>query len=355
MDLKRFIPRTKTQKWGVGIFVFSLFVFSSYFDSSMNRAVLYQGLALILFLAGVGLFLWLSKPESGYLTSLTKTKKWGLGIFLFSLMGILVGITGGTFDYFLLVGVPYIFLAAIGLYLWRSSVPSDYFAKRAVLKQNRAEGAIQAALEGLEGLSGARAVVAYESLQALVVKNYKTGAEQKFNQLLDSVNFDRSRVESKFLGALRNLSAGAFATGSNAQIRVFKDWVIAGKIGYDFDVSTRGDVTVDGAISFDNKNNPVDTRTAALHLATQEWAHSFPILPAEADEARRILNQLNAIIERMKPKAVSAADITEAMERLMRASGKSPAEKLEELSNLRYQRLLSDAEFELAKTKILGI
>jgi hypothetical protein len=57
----------------------------------------------------------------------------------------------------------------------------------------------------------------------------------------------------------------------------------------------------------------------------------------------------------MKPKAVSAAEMAEAMERLMNASGKSPAEKLEELSNLRSQRLLSDQEFESAKSKILGI
>jgi hypothetical protein len=65
--------------------------------------------------------------------------------------------------------------------------------------------------------------------------------------------------------------------------------------------------------------------------------------------------QLNAIIEQMKPQALSAADLHAAMEKLMSNSGKSPAEKLEELSNLRYQRLLSDQEFEAAKSKILDI
>ena len=249
----------------------------------------------------------------------------------------------------------YTLFAGLGFYLWISKAPSEYFAMRTAQKQKQAEAAIQAALQRLEGLSGARAVIAYESLEALVKKSYKTGASQKLDELLDSVEFDRSRVQSKFIGSVTNLGAGMFASGTNGQIRVFKDWVIAGQQGYDFDVSTRGDVTVDGSIVFDKNNNKVDNRKASLHLATQDWSHSFAIVPDQADEARRILNQLNAIVEQMKPKAVSAAEITDAMERLMSASGKSPAEKLEELSNLRYQRLLSDQEFEQAKGKILGI
>jgi hypothetical protein len=146
-----------------------------------------------------------------------------------------------------------------------------------------------------------------------------------------------------------------FASGTASQVRIYKDWVIAGTLGYDFDVSTRGDVTLDGSISYDKNNKAIDNRRAALHLATQEWSHSFSIDPNQADEARRLLNQLNAIVEQLKPKAVSAADIAEVMERLVSSNGKSPAEKLEELSNLRYQRLLSDKEFEAAKQKILGI
>ena len=114
-------------------------------------------------------------------------------------------------------------------------------------------------------------------------------------------------------------------------------------------------MTVDGSIQFDKKNNAVDTRTATLQLATQEWSHAFKILPDEADEARRILNHLLALVEEMKPKGVTSADIKDLTEKLLASSGKSPAEKLEELSNLRYQRLLSDQEFESAKSKILGI
>jgi hypothetical protein len=126
-------------------------------------------------------------------------------------------------------------------------------------------------------------------------------------------------------------------------------------MGYDFDVSTRGSVNVDGSIQFDKNNNEVDMRTATLQLATKDWSKAYKILPEEADEARRIVNQLAAIVEEMKPKVLTAVEMKEAMKELLESSAKSPAEKLEELSNLRYQRLLTDQEFQAAKTKILEI
>lgn len=232
---------------------------------------------------------------------------------------------------------------------------SDYFEKRNVEKQQKADSAIASALRQLSGLSGAKAVVAYEELEALVKKSYKAQAPQKLEELLASISFDRALVESKLIGSLVNLQAGIFSTGNMNLIRVYSDWVIAGKTGYDFDVSTRGEVTIDGSITVDKYNNRIDNRTASLQLATQDWSHSFSIAPDQADEARRILNQLNAIIEQRRPKAVSAEEIGQMIEGLLSSSGKSPAEKLEELSNLRYQRLLSDKEFEQAKTRILGI
>ena len=232
---------------------------------------------------------------------------------------------------------------------------SDYFEKRNVEKQQKADAAIASALRHLSGRSGAKAVVAYEELEALVKKTYKVQAHQKLEELLASISFDRAQVESKLIGTLVNLEAGVFSTGAKNSIRVFSDWVIAGKTAYDFDVSTRGEVTIDGSVTVDKYNNRVDNRKASLQLATQDWSHSFSIAPDQADEARRILNQLNAIIEQRKPKAVSAEEIGQMIEGLLSSSGKSPAEKLEELSNLRYQRLLSDKEFEQAKTRILEI
>lgn len=362
MDLKRLIPRTKTQRWGLGMFlIFTFGLVSGLSNGRTDLAALGPSVFFIFLFAGIGLYLWVANPRWRYIASLTKTQKWGFGIFLFSIFGILTGLVSLTGGLGLDVGsslamaIFYALLAGLGFYIWRSKAPSEYFAKKTAQKQQRDEAAIDSALRRLEGLSGAKAVVAYESLETLVRKRYKAEANKKLNELLDSVQFDRSRVESQFIGSVTNAGAGLFVTGTNGQIRVFKDWVIAGQNGYDFDISTRGEVNVDGSFSYDKNNNKVDNRTASLLLATQDWSHSFKILPDQADEARRILNQLNAVVEQMKPKAVSAAEITEAMERLMNASGKSPAEKLEELSNLRYQRLLSDKEFEQAKGRILGI
>jgi hypothetical protein len=286
----------------------------------------------------------------------TKTQKWGLAIFAFSILGVVAGLASGDVAIAVVLLVVYGLSAALGFYMWTSNAPSEYFGKRNLEKQRQADGAIQAALEPLNDLSGVKAVLAYEHLESLVRKAYKKDAGPKLSDLLQSIGFDKSNVESKFLGTVDGRALAPFlGFMSSDKVRVYKDWVIAGKIGYDFDVSTRGEVTVDGSIAYDKNNKPVDNRTASLHLATQDWSHSFSIDPNQADQARRILNQLNAIVEQLKPKAVSAADIADLMERLVNSTGQSPAEKLEELSNLRYQRLLSDKEFESAKQKILGI
>jgi hypothetical protein len=286
----------------------------------------------------------------------TKTQKWGLAIFAFSMLGVFAGLATGDVAIAVVFLVVYGLPAALGFYLWTSKAPSKYFGKRNLEKQRQADGAIQAALAPLNDLSGVKAVLAYEHLESLVRKAYKKDAGPKLNDLLQSIGFDRSNVESKFLGTVDGRALAPFLGFiSSDKVRVYKDWVIAGKIGYDFDVSTRGEVTVDGSIAYDKNNKPVDNRTASLHLATQDWSHSFSIDPNQANQARSILNQLNAIVEQLKPKAVSAADIADLMERLVNSTGQSPAEKLEELSNLRYQRLLSDKEFESAKQKILGI
>jgi hypothetical protein len=277
-------------------------------------------------------------------------QKWGLAIAIFSFFGVLTGITTGMID----LTVFYLVSLGIGSYLVASPKPQEYFEKRSKDKAAAAESAIQSALRDLEMATGVRAFIAYENLERLVDKA-GTGYPKQLSELLASINFDQSRVESKYLGSLVNLNAGMFGHPDRKTIRVYQQWVVAGDMGYDFDVSTRGSVTVDGSIQLDKNNNKVDMRTASMQLATQDWSHAFKILPDQADEARRILNQLAALVEEMKPKVLTAVDMKKAMEELLDSSAKSPAEKLEELSNLRYQRLLTDQEFEAAKTKILGI
>jgi hypothetical protein len=285
------------------------------------------------------------------------TQKWGFGIILFSLFGVFTGIFAaiGAQDLTMLaMSVFYAGVAAAGFYLLLNEKPSLYFAQLQQKKDAETERRIQAALAALRDATGVRAVLALEELEALVRKANKQDFGPRMQALLSGIGFDHARVESKLLGTISNRAA-MFSFGNGRLIRIYKDWVIAGSVGYDFDISTRGQVSVDGSIQIGPKNQRVDNRTATLHLATQEWSAAFSILPDEADEARRILMQLNAIVEQMKPQALSAADLHSAMDRLMSNSGKSPAEKLEELSNLRYQRLLSDQEFEAAKSKILGI
>ncbi len=269
-------------------------------------------------------------------------------------LGVQLGFSASFFEQVPLMFIGSLFYVAIGAFLVFSPKPQAFLDRRKKAKTDQAEREISELLKSLEKATGVKAAMAYEKLERIVLKTQPKGS-QRFKELLDSIGFDASRVDSKFLGSVGNLAGPMFGSADRKSIRVYAEWVIAGDIGFDFDVSTRGQVNVDGAITFDKKNNKVDNRTATMQLATQDWSYAFKIHPDQADEARRILNQLAAIVEEKKPKGLTAADIQDAMSKLIAQSGKSPAEKLEELSNLRYQRLLTDQEFEAAKTKILDI
>lgn len=283
-----------------------------------------------------------------------KRKKWGLGLFLLGAFGVVTFIAQSfVLDIGAVIGgiIFYLGVAFGGLTLLLKEPDPARVAEKAA----KEEQAIQGLLSQLESATGVGAVIAYEKLVAMIVKKNQPETRSRLESALESINFDKSRIESKFIGSVSNLDGPMFGSGNKKLVRVFKDWVIAGEFGYNFDISTRGQVNVDGAIGYDNKGRRVDNRTASLQLATQDWSHTFKILPDQADEARRILQQLAAIVDQMKPQGVSAADIEAAMEKLISKSGKSQAERLEELSNLRFQRLLSDQEFEKAKAKILEI
>jgi hypothetical protein len=293
----------------------------------------------------------------------TGRQKFGIVIAVLLLWGLGGALLNGGWIYWT-VGTWLVWLAIFGvallLFFYKPN-PAQMAAKAAAkLAKNQAkltenQALIDSLLAKLGPLTGARAVVATNELRELLRKLKTQNAEQKLDELLASINFDKSRITSRHVGDLDNFEAGIWSFASKAKISIYKDWVIAGSVGYDFDVSTRGEVTLDGSISYDSKNKPIDNRVATLQLATKDWSHSFKINPNAVPDARRILNQLLAIIEDLKPKSISVADIESAMSKIVSETGKSPAEKLEELSNLRYQRLLSDAEFEQAKSRILGI
>jgi hypothetical protein len=293
----------------------------------------------------------------------TTLKKVGLGLVVLSAIGGIVtsisviaesGFTSTAIGQLFAVLIGILFYGGIGAFLILSPLPQAILDKRRKNKSDQAERDIADALKRLEKTSGVRAAMAYENLERIVYKTQKDSV-QRLSELLKSIEFDKSLVESKFIGSVANMAGPMFGSADKKSIRIYKDWVIAGQIGFDFDISTRGQVNVDGSITYDKKNNRVDNRTATLQLATQDWSYAFKIHPDHADEARRIVNQLLAIVEEMKPKGVTATDIQEAMSKLVSSGGKSPAEKLEELSNLRYQRLLTDQEFETAKAKILEV
>ena len=278
------------------------------------------------------------------------SQKWGWALAIFGFFGVVTGIITGLIQ----MTVIYLAFLGVGTYLLTSTKPQQRYEKRMEDKATAAQSEIQSVLKELENATGVEAFLVREHLESLVDEagpNYS----KTLSELLASINFDQSRVESNYLGSLDNLGSGTYGGGGRETIRIYEQWVVSGDMGYDFDVSTRGSVNVDGSIQFDKNNNEVDMRTATLQLATQDWSKAFKIRPDEADEARRIVNQLAAIVEEMKPKVLTAVDMKEAMEKLLESTAKSPAEKLVELSNLRYQRLLTDQEFQAAKTKILEI
>jgi hypothetical protein len=96
-------------------------------------------------------------------------------------------------------------------------------------------------------------------------------------------------------------------------------------------------------------------RTASVQFVSSSWSQTFPTNVNAVSDARRIVAQLSVVTDSLKPAGVTTADITKMIETILSNSGQPPAEKLKQLSDLRFQRLLSDSEFDAAKARILGI
>ena len=159
-------------------------------------------------------------------------------------------------------------------------------------------------------------------------------------------------------------------------LEVFQDTVALGDERYAVDASTSGEVYLDGSVQVGQALNRSrtklivdakhDLRTAAVQFVGSSWSLSAPIAPDNANEARRIVAQLAAYVRTLQPTAASSADIQKLVDsssadtrKLLDAittnTGQPQAERLQQLSNLRFDRLISDDEFEAAKAKILGI
>jgi hypothetical protein len=264
-------------------------------------------------------------------------RRWGVALAIIGGLFIL-GTAGGA-------GYPIIGLILVGIavYLLRGQGTDPKVLQGKAARMDQASGALQDAVHA--GQRGA-AVVAYRNLQAAAQKEHPKEAQAKVDEALASIGVDPKSFESPQIGAVPSLNGN--------QVEVFRDWIICGQEAHDVDANTRGDVHVDGSVQVVDKKQ-VDTRTAQLQFVSTTWSMSVAIPPDKANQARMMVAQLAATVDSQKPQGVTAQDMKAMVDAILNNTGQPPAEKLTQLSNLRYQRLLSDEEFEQAKSKILGI
>ncbi len=201
-------------------------------------------------------------------------------------------------------------------------------------------------------------LVAFRNLEATIKRVYPQAPPEYFDTVLHSIGFDRQAIASPRFGYL-NVTDGHF--------EIFRDYVIKGQEAYDVEPSTRGQVYVDGAIQVTQRvvvdsrgrqsvvNDKHDMRTAQIQFTSKSWALQAAIHPDAVPAARQYVEQLATHVDSLKPQQVSAADIRNMVDSILNNTGQPPAEKLRQLSNLRYEHLLSEDEFKRAKTKILDI
>jgi hypothetical protein len=178
-------------------------------------------------------------------------------------------------------------------------------------------------------------------------------------QAILQTSFDRSLLDSPRFGYV--------AAPGGGSVEFFRDFVVFGQEAYDYEATTRGQVYVDGGIQVsssvvhDKKGRQQiverthDHRAANVQLTSGTWTMGFAISPDAVNESRRYVDQMSIRVSELQPKNATAADIQGMVDQILRSSGQPPAEKLKQLSNLRYDRLLSDDEFQRAKNKILGL
>ncbi len=212
------------------------------------------------------------------------------------------------------------------------------------------EAGVEPAAAVLADARGGTAVVAYRNLEKTVRKQHgRQEGPDVLSSTLASINFDRSRLDSPRLGEV--------IAKSGPDVEVYRDWVIRGQEAHDVDPTTSAKVVCSGRQLQDR-----DNRKAELQIVSASWSMRVPISPDRANDARFVADQLNAITRSRKPRVATSADVEalgadmkEMVEKLVTASGPSPAEKISQLSDLRYGRLVSDDEYEAAKARILGI
>ena len=255
--------------------------------------------------------------------------------------------------------------AVLSIYLWRGrgETPSArarreererFEAEQAERRASEAADDLRTATSLLAASGGGAAVVAYRELEAKARHWHGDGYAEPLSAALNSIDFDVARLQSPRYGYVYTLDR-------QRSLELFRDWIILGRESYQVDKSTQGFVHVDGSIQISNGYDPNgrlveqrhDGRRAEVQLLGNGWSVSVPISPDDAIEARKLVAQVMSHVDTLKPRGATSDDIAAMVNRILNNSGQPPAEKLKQLSNLRFERLLSDEEYERAKEKIL--
>lgn len=298
-------------------------------------------------------------------------KGWGIGLAIFGGVGLIVGLSeiGAALrnepdaDP---VGNIILALAmlVVAVYLLRGSGVNPAKAQRAAAAAQQqavlvAESAEQASSALAAAAPGGEALVAYRNLESTVQRFFGANAAARFEWELQHIEFDKSTIASPRFGYVESLAGGT--------VEVFQDWVILGQEAHNVDATTRGSVFTDGTVHVtstvitDKKarqrvvSQQHDLRTAQLQLTSATWSLSTPINPDKVNEARVLLAQLATHIESLADRPATGADIRELVDGILNNTGQPVAQKIRQLNNLRYERLLSDDEFKNAKYRILGL
>jgi hypothetical protein len=218
--------------------------------------------------------------------------------------------------------------------------------------------AIQSLQAAAMGRRRGDALVAWRSAASWADEAYGPDGVGKLGAALDAMAFDRGLATSPAITVIPTLGG--------APVEIFNDFIVYGNQAFDSAQHSRLEVFTDGQIQVTMvnvvKNGKVkavkqthDLRTADIQYTSPTGSLRARFHPDLANDVRRFAAQYNSYVETLKPAAVSGADIKAMLDTIMNANGQPPAERIQELDKLRYQRLLTDEEFKQASAKILGI
>lgn len=247
-----------------------------------------------------------------------------------------------------------------GIYLLRGKGTNPAVVAQRAQERLAAEGEYKRAFHALAlEESPARRLVLARRMDQHAQAAFGTAARKIMDEALAVLSIPVSSLNSTLVGVLYHPAGGP-------ALELYRDWVIRGDEAYDVDEYTRVTVHLDGAVQVVPRqivrgdkvltvNEEHDMRRAEVHIVSRSWSMAASINPDRVNDARLFANQLGAHLEALRPAAATSADIESMVEAILRNTGQPPAEKLKQLSNLRFDRLLSDDEFRRAKERILGI